>query len=163
MIFLFEKQDKTVKSTFWLFHLCNGEKKNGKIGLHGEKMRKTVFVIWPSAFAQCFILFGFGQEFSFRCIPSTEIYSAIKMTSFMGSPWLLDQDNASSHSACATTTWFHRHMWMWLTGQQICLLLNMYGPSWKEESDNDDHRLMGIWSLVSSEIGQNFAHNTFKN
>ncbi len=27
--FLFEKQDKTVKSTFWLFNLCNGEK-NGK-------------------------------------------------------------------------------------------------------------------------------------
>ncbi len=29
------------------------------------------------------------------------LYSAIKMTSFMGSSWLLDQDNASSHSACA--------------------------------------------------------------
>ncbi len=90
-------------------------------------------------------------------------HTAIKMMSFMGSPWLLDQDNASSHSACATTTWFHRHMCMWMTGQQICLLLNMYGPSWKEESDNDDHRLMGIWSLVSSEIGQNIAHKTFKN
>ncbi len=36
----------------------------------------------------------------------TEIYPAIK--SFMGSPWLLDQDNASSHSACATTVWFRR-------------------------------------------------------
>ncbi len=34
----------------------------------GEKMRKNVFGIRPSA--QCFILFGFGQEFSFRCIPS---------------------------------------------------------------------------------------------
>ncbi len=30
------------------------------------------------------------------------------MMSFMGSPWLLDQDNASSHSACATTAWFCR-------------------------------------------------------
>ncbi len=36
----------------------------------GEKMWKTVFGIWPSA--QCFILFGFGQEFSFRCIPTIE-------------------------------------------------------------------------------------------
>ncbi len=37
-------------------------------------MRKTVFGIRPSA--QCFILFGFGigQEFSFRCIPNTNIY-----------------------------------------------------------------------------------------
>ncbi len=26
LIVLFEKQDKTVKSTFWLFHLCDGEK-----------------------------------------------------------------------------------------------------------------------------------------
>ncbi len=32
-----------------------------------EKMWKTVFGIRPSD--QCFILFGFGQEFSFRCIP----------------------------------------------------------------------------------------------
>ncbi len=38
----------------------------------------------------------------------TETYTAIKMTSFMGSPLLLDQDNASSHSVCATTTWFRR-------------------------------------------------------
>ncbi len=37
-----------------------------------------------------------------------EIYTAIKMMSCMGSPWLLDQDNASSHSACATTAWFRR-------------------------------------------------------
>ncbi len=37
----------------------------------------------------------------------TKIYTAIKMMYFMGSPWLLlDQDNASSHSACATTAWF---------------------------------------------------------
>ncbi len=38
----------------------------------------------------------------------TETYTAIKMMSFMGSPWLLYQDNASSHSACATTAWFRR-------------------------------------------------------
>ncbi len=30
------------------------------------------------------------------------------MMSFMGSALLLDQDNASSHSACATTVWFRR-------------------------------------------------------
>ncbi len=28
--------------------------------------------------------------------------------SFVGSPWLLDQDNVSSHSACATTAGFRR-------------------------------------------------------
>ena len=32
----------------------------------------------------------------------TETHTAIKITSFMRSPWLLDQDTASSHSACAT-------------------------------------------------------------
>ncbi len=49
-------------------------KKNGKIGLHGEQMRKNVFGIWPSA--QCFILFGFGQEFSFWCIPTNNSASS---------------------------------------------------------------------------------------
>ncbi len=37
-----------------------------------------------------------------------ETYTAIKMMSFMGSPWLLYQDNASSPSACATTALFRR-------------------------------------------------------
>ncbi len=37
-----------------------------------------------------------------------QTYTAIKMMSFMGRPWLLDQDNARSHSACATTAWFRR-------------------------------------------------------
>ncbi len=32
--FFFVKQDKIVKSRFWLFNLCNSEK-NCKIGLHG--------------------------------------------------------------------------------------------------------------------------------
>ncbi len=32
-----------------------------------------------------------------------QTYTAIKMTSFMGSPWLLDLDNIRYHSACATT------------------------------------------------------------
>ncbi len=41
-----------------------------------------------------------------------QTYTAITMTSFMESPWLLDQDNARSRSACAITAWFHRHMWM---------------------------------------------------
>ncbi len=49
-------------------------RKNGKIGIHGEKMRKTVFGIWPST--QCFILFGFGQEFSFWCIPTRYLFVA---------------------------------------------------------------------------------------
>ncbi len=42
----FVKQDKRVKSRFWLFNLCNSEKK-GKIGLHGggKKFEKNVFGI----------------------------------------------------------------------------------------------------------------------
>ncbi len=36
------------------------------------------------------------------------VYTAIKMISFMGSLRLLDQDNAISHSACATIAWFRR-------------------------------------------------------
>ncbi len=37
-----------------------------------------------------------------------DIYTAIKMKSFMGSPWLFYQDKARSHSACDTTPWFRR-------------------------------------------------------
>ncbi len=60
------KQDKRVKSWFWLFNLYNSEK-HCKIGLHGgEIFWQNVFGIRP----QCLILFGFGQEFSFRCIPT---------------------------------------------------------------------------------------------
>ncbi len=54
-------------------------------------------------------------EYAWRCHwhgciywDCTEIYTTIKMMCFMGSPLLLDQDNASSHSACATTVWFRR-------------------------------------------------------
>ncbi len=35
--------------------------------------------------------------------------TSIKITSFMGSPWLLNLDNASSYSAFATTAWFRRY------------------------------------------------------
>ncbi len=45
------------------------------------------------------------EAYILRC---TEKYTAIKMMSFMGSPLLLDQSKASSHSACATTVWFRR-------------------------------------------------------
>ncbi len=38
----------------------------------------------------------------------TETYTAIKMMSFMGRPWLLYQDNVRSHSAYSTTAWFRR-------------------------------------------------------
>ncbi len=52
--FFYLKQDKTVKSTFRLFNLCNGEK-NGKNRPTWGKKWKTVFGIWP--LAQCFIFF----------------------------------------------------------------------------------------------------------
>ncbi len=51
LIVLFEKQDKTVKSTFWLFNLCNGEI-NVEIGLHGGK--KCENHVWYSAFSPVF-------------------------------------------------------------------------------------------------------------
>ncbi len=66
--FFFLKQGKKVKSWFWLFHLCNTEKKNGTIGLHGGETNAKDRV---RSSAQCFILFGFGQECSFRCIPNS--------------------------------------------------------------------------------------------
>ncbi len=41
-LIFFVKQDKRVKSRFWLFNLCNSEK-NSKIGLHGgEFLKKRV-------------------------------------------------------------------------------------------------------------------------
>ncbi len=73
--------------------------KNGKICFHGEKMRKTVFGIWPSA--QCFILFGFGQEFSFRCIPILFIHKPnmysnyLKNAALSNEPILLMQSTLS--------------------------------------------------------------------
>ncbi len=48
-LFLFEKQDKTVKSTFWLFNLCNGEKK-GKLGLHGGKKYRVRYLAFGLVF-----------------------------------------------------------------------------------------------------------------
>ncbi len=46
---------------------------------------------------------------------------------------------------------------------QICLQLKMYDQSWKGESDNDDHRLLSFWSLVSSETGQKICLQNFNN
>jgi len=58
--YFFVRQDKRVISRFWLFNLCNSEK-NCKIG-------------------QCFILFGFGQELSFRCIPTSSEMCSLHLT-----------------------------------------------------------------------------------
>ncbi len=60
ILIFFVKQDKRVISRFWLFNLCNSEK-NCKIG-------------------QCFILFGFGQELSFRCIPTSSEMCSLNLT-----------------------------------------------------------------------------------
>ncbi len=46
--FFFEKVDKTVKSTFWLFNLCNGEK-TGKIYVGTNAIKPCrVFSLRPS-------------------------------------------------------------------------------------------------------------------
>ena len=43
-----------------------------------------------------------------------------------------------------------------LPAVQICLLLKMYGSSWRGESDNADHRLLSSSSLVYMYNGQKF-------
>ena len=43
-----------------------------------------------------------------------------------------------------------------LSAVQICLLLKMYGASWREESDNSDHGLFSSSSLVYTKTGQKF-------
>ncbi len=67
---------------------------------------------------------------------------------------LLYQDNARSHSACATTAWFRRQSECTRLASRSVSYWKMYGSSWKGESDNNNHRLLSFWSLVSSEIGQ---------
>ncbi len=65
----FVKHDKRVKSIFLIYAIV---KKIAKLGLHGGEYKKKKRV-WYSAFGlwpQSFILFGFGQELSSRCIPS---------------------------------------------------------------------------------------------
>ena len=43
-----------------------------------------------------------------------------------------------------------------LPAVQICLLLKMYGASWRGESDNGDHGLLSSSSLVYTKNGQKF-------
>ncbi len=62
-VFIFFLWKARQNSTFWLFNSCNGEK-IGKI----HERKKNIFGLQPSA--QCYIFFGFSQEFSFRCIPN---------------------------------------------------------------------------------------------
>ncbi len=44
----FERQDKTVKSTFWIFNLCNGEKiaKNSKNCALYSAFRPVFNLVW---------------------------------------------------------------------------------------------------------------------
>ena len=46
---------------------------------------------------------------------------------------------------------------------QIYLLLKMYGTSWRGESDNGDHRLLSISSLVYTKNGQKCHLQNCKN
>ncbi len=62
--FLFEKQDKTVKSTFWLFNLCNGEKMAKYMG--GKNAKCSLFGLRPSV-SFCS---ASAKKISFQCIPS---------------------------------------------------------------------------------------------
>ncbi len=110
-----------------------------------------------SQYSMCVMAYVWGDWHGGIYWDWTEMYTAIKMMS------LLDQDNASSHSTCATTAWFRRDRVNVLDWQQICLQLKMYEQSWKWESDNDDHRLLSIWSLVSSKTGQKICLQNFNN
>ncbi len=89
----------------------------------------------------------------------TETYNAIKM-SFMGSPWLLYQDNARSHSACATTAWF-----LW---QSECVRLASRSVSyWKcmahHEKENQTTTITDCWAsdvLYQARLNKHFAFKT---
>ena len=78
---------------------------------------------------------------------------------FPGNPCLFQQDNARPHSARATTARLCRiELRVRLTGLpavQICLLLKMYGASWRGESDNGDHRLLSSSSVYTPWMGKN--------
>ncbi len=92
----------------------------------------------------------------------TEMYTAIKMMSFMLSPWLLYQDNARSHSACATTAWFCR--------QSECVRLASRSVSyWKcmtsHEKENQTMMITDCWAsevLYQARLGKHFTCNTLK-
>ncbi len=62
------KAGQKSKNRFWLFHLCNIEKKAKYAYMGRNKCENSVRLS-----AQCFILFGFGQEFSFRFIPKQKL------------------------------------------------------------------------------------------
>ncbi len=89
-------------------------------------------------------------------------YTAIKMMSFMLSPWLLYQDNARSHSACATTAWFCR--------QSECVRLASRSVSyWKcmtsHEKENQTMMITDCWAsevLYQARLGKHFTCNTLK-
>ncbi len=92
----------------------------------------------------------------------TEAYTAIKMTSFMGSPWLLDQDNTGSRSACATTSWFRRHMWIWLN---VSRSFSYWKYMAHHEKENQTIMTMDCWAaevLYQARLGKNFACKTLK-
>ncbi len=69
LFFFFVKQDKNSKKDFgYLIYAIVEEKKLSKQAYMGD-----IFLLLKNRVrysAQCFILFGFGQEFSFRCIPT---------------------------------------------------------------------------------------------
>ncbi len=95
----------------------------------------------------------------------TETYTAIKMMSFMGSPWLLDQDNASSHSACATTTWFRRQS----ECVRLARLQSRSDSYWKcmtsHEKENQTMTITHCWAfevLYQVRLDKNFACKSLK-
>ncbi len=87
----------------------------------------------------------------------TEKYAAIKMTSFMWSPWLSDQNNTSSYSACATTAWFRRDRMNVLDlptrSPDLTPIENVW-PVMRRRIRQRRPQTAKIWSLVSTETGK---------
>ncbi len=92
----FEFSVPKTKGTFQTF--ISDRSKSKRLSWYGSAADQTALVA-------CVRRYHWHGGIHWDC---TETYSAIKMTSFMGSPWKWYQDNARSHSECATTAWFRR-------------------------------------------------------
>ncbi len=130
---------------------------------HQRQMQKqTSITVW-----ECISANGMGDwdmcegtiDIYWDC---TETYTAIKITSFMGSPWLLAQDNTGSHFACAITAWFCRHMWMWL---DVSRSVSYWKYMAHHEKENQTTMTMDCWAaevLYQARLGKTFACKTLK-
>ena len=77
--------------------------------------------------------------------------AAVKMTTFPRKSMCISAGQSQASFCTIPTASLCKH-WVpaldWLPAVQICLLLKVYGASWRGESDNGDHGLLSSSSLV---------------